>query len=99
MVAVILFSLFLSQGVPPPDAQKQWLDTFRDALDAARQWAHLLDSERFNEAWQQTTDFFRSKIDRDTWNEAAQEIHRDHIEHRPSNRRLVVSSRGSAESP
>jgi hypothetical protein len=83
---------------PSSDA-RSFVRRHREAELVADRWLDLLDREAFDLAWNETTLFFRSKIDPQSWAEMAARITQTHQDRGPFAGRHLLRSSGSVNAP
>jgi hypothetical protein len=75
------------------------LNQHEEARRVCDVWLKLLDGEKFDQAWDQTAVFFKSKIDRKAWDELARQIVQQHRDNGGMGERVEVRSQASLNPP
>src|SRR5690349_16153859 len=79
---VLLIFCALTGTIFAQQDSREARDALRNQLRVAEKvadvWLKLLDAEKFDQAWDQTTVFFKSKIDRKAWDGLAVAISQQH---------------------
>ena len=96
---VLLVLCLVTGTIFGQDTRESLLNQRKEAQKVADVWLKLLDSEKFDLAWDQTASFFKSRIDRKAWDDLAREIVQQHRDHSGIGMRGVIRSAGSANPP
>jgi hypothetical protein len=76
-----------------PDAEKA-------AIESARVWVELVDSEKYIESWEEAAEYFKSAISKDKWQETIQTVRKPlgkTISRELKSQRYVISLPGAPD--
>lgn len=66
-MAIGILSIIGCASESNPDAEKA-------AIESARAWIELIDSEKYADSWNEAAEYFKSTIDKDKWQQTIQPV-------------------------